>query len=77
MQAPRLQVTKEESEESKMSYNDARRFEEFAQKEALDAKLHPEEHGDLLVRIGGYSDFFVKLSPELQDEVISRTQNEF
>ena len=45
--------------------------------ELLDAKLNPEDHGDLLVRIGGYSDFFVKLTPELQDEVISRTQNEF
>ena len=38
----------------------------------LDARLHPERHGDLLVRIGGYSVHFVTLSPELQEEIISR-----
>ena len=31
---------------------------------------------DLLVRIGGYSDFFVTIPKELQDEIISRSQNE-
>ena len=44
--------------------------------EALrDAQLHPERHRDLLVRIGGYSDFFVKIPNSLQDEIISRTEN--
>ncbi len=32
---------------------------------------------DLLVRIGGYSDFFVKIPKGLQDEIISRTHNKF
>lgn len=37
------------------------------------ARIHPEEYRDLVVRIGGYSDYFVKLSPEMQEEVILRT----
>ena len=41
----------------------------------LDAKRNPSSYGDLLVRIGGYSDYFVKLSEDLQDEIISRSQN--
>ena len=43
----------------------------------LDAKAHPEKYRDLVVRIGGYSTYFVELSPELQDEVIARTAQEF
>ena len=37
------------------------------------ARIHPEEYRDLVVRIGGYSDYFVKLSPQMQEEVILRT----
>lgn len=37
------------------------------------ARLNPEEYKDLIVRIGGYSDYFVRLSPEMQEEVIQRT----
>lgn len=37
------------------------------------AQLNPEQYRDLIVRIGGYSDYFVKLSPEMQEEVILRT----
>lgn len=37
------------------------------------ARIHPEQYRDLVVRIGGYSDYFVKLSPEMQEEVIMRT----
>jgi formate C-acetyltransferase len=39
-----------------------------------DAKLHPEAHRDLIVRIGGYSDYFTRLSPVLQQEIIDRTE---
>ena len=39
----------------------------------LDARLHPENHRNLIVRVGGYSDYFVNLSEELQDNVIERT----
>lgn len=38
-----------------------------------DAIVHPEKHADLLVRIGGYSDFFVRQPPELQREIIERS----
>lgn len=37
------------------------------------AQNNPEEYRDLIVRIGGYSDYFVRLSPEMQEEVILRT----
>lgn len=39
------------------------------------AVVNPEEYRDLVVRIGGYSDYFVKLSPEMQQEVILRTEH--
>ncbi|MBR6290461.1 MAG: hypothetical protein IKR53_03370 [Clostridia bacterium] len=39
----------------------------------LDAKVHPERHRDLIVRVGGYSDYFVNLDEGLQDNVIART----
>jgi formate C-acetyltransferase len=39
------------------------------------AQEHPEEHRDLIVRVAGYSDYFCDLSPELQEEVISRTEH--
>lgn len=42
----------------------------------LDAKAHPERHGDLLVRVGGYSIQFVQLSEKAQDEIISRFADE-
>ena len=40
--------------------------------ELKDAVLHPERHQDLIVRVGGYSDYFVRLSPALQQEIILR-----
>jgi formate C-acetyltransferase len=39
-----------------------------------DARVHPENHRDLIVRIGGYSDYFTRLSPVLQQEIIDRTE---
>jgi formate C-acetyltransferase len=40
-----------------------------------EAQKHPEKHRDLLVRVAGYSDYFVDLSIELQDEIIRRTEH--
>jgi formate C-acetyltransferase len=40
-----------------------------------EAQKHPEKYGDLLVRVAGYSDYFVNLSTELQDEIIRRTEH--
>ena len=39
------------------------------------ARINPEEYRDLVVRIGGYSDYFVKLSENMQAEVILRTEH--
>ena len=38
----------------------------------LDAKAHPEDHRDLIVRVWGWSGYFCELSPEYQDHVIAR-----
>ena len=43
----------------------------------LDAQAHPENHRDLTVRVAGYSDYFVSLSRELQDAIISRSELTF
>lgn len=40
------------------------------------AKLHPENYRDLIVRVAGYSDYFVDLTPDLQDEIIKRTAHQ-
>ena len=39
----------------------------------LDAQKHPENYRDLVVRVAGYSAFFVELCKDVQDEIISRT----
>jgi formate C-acetyltransferase len=41
--------------------------------ELLDAKAHPALHRDLVVRVGGFSAYFVMLSPEIQDDIILRS----
>jgi formate C-acetyltransferase len=38
-----------------------------------DAQKHPEKYRDLVVRVAGYSAFFVELCKDVQDEIISRT----
>ncbi len=42
--------------------------------ELKEAKVKPREHSDLIVRIGGYSAYFVQLSNEIQDDVILRSE---
>lgn len=41
----------------------------------LDARKHPENHRDLIVRVAGYSAFFNVLSPETQLDIINRTEH--
>jgi len=43
----------------------------------LDAQNHPENHPDLIVRVAGYSAYFVDLSKGLQDSIITRTEQSF
>ncbi|HOF61773.1 MAG TPA: pyruvate formate lyase family protein [Candidatus Latescibacteria bacterium] len=37
-----------------------------------DAREHPERHPDLVVRVSGYSAYFRTLSPDIQQEVVTR-----
>jgi pyruvate formate-lyase/glycerol dehydratase family glycyl radical enzyme len=41
----------------------------------LAAQKDPEKYRGLLVRVAGYSAYFVDLSPDLQDDIIRRTQH--
>ena len=41
-----------------------------------EAQKHPEDFQDLMVRVAGYSDYFVNLPKGLQDEIIARTEQE-
>jgi pyruvate-formate lyase len=40
----------------------------------LEAQKHPEQHKDLIVRVAGYSAYFINLTREVQDDIISRTE---
>jgi len=40
-----------------------------------DAMAHPENYRNLIIRVAGYSDYFVLLSPEIQREILSRTEH--
>ena len=39
----------------------------------LEASSHPEDYPNLMVRVAGYSAFFVDLPKGLREEIISRT----
>jgi formate C-acetyltransferase len=39
-----------------------------------EAQRHPEQHRSLCVRVFGFSEYFVSLSPAAQDELIARTR---
>jgi formate C-acetyltransferase len=43
--------------------------------ELRDAKIRPENHRDLIVRIGGFSAYFTQLSSSIQDDVINRSEH--
>jgi formate C-acetyltransferase len=40
------------------------------------AQEEPEKYRDLIVRVAGYSDYFIDLNKDLQDEIIRRTEHE-
>lgn len=40
-----------------------------------DAQVHPKEYRDLIVRVAGFSAFFVELSKSIQDQIIARTEH--
>jgi len=39
------------------------------------AQTNPEQYQDLVVRVAGFSEFFVRLTPDLQQDVIARTEH--
>ncbi|NQV32836.1 MAG: formate C-acetyltransferase/glycerol dehydratase family glycyl radical enzyme, partial [Phycisphaeraceae bacterium] len=39
-----------------------------------EAQAHPEQNQELIVRVAGYSDYFVDLGHDLQEEIVSRTE---
>jgi pyruvate formate-lyase/glycerol dehydratase family glycyl radical enzyme len=41
-----------------------------------DAQAHPENYRDLIVRVAGYSDHFIVLGKDLQNEIIARTEQQ-
>ena len=44
-------------------------------KEMKEAKVKPEEHKDLIVRVGGFSAYFVELTPQIQDDILLRSEH--
>lgn len=44
--------------------------------ELKDAYEHPENHGNLIVRVGGFSTYFVRLERGLQENIIQRTEQQ-
>jgi len=40
----------------------------------MDAKKHPENYPELMVRVSGYSAYFKDLNEMMKDELITRTQ---
>ncbi len=47
------------------------------QETLINAQKHPEDYRDLLVRVAGYSAYFVELNRALQDDIIGRTSLSF
>ncbi len=41
-----------------------------------EAQKNPQKYRTLIVRVAGYSDYFVDLTPELQEEIIRRTEHQ-
>jgi formate C-acetyltransferase len=42
----------------------------------IEAQKTPEPYRDLIVRVAGYSDYFVDIGKDLQDEIIKRTEHQ-
>ncbi|TEB05713.1 Benzylsuccinate synthase alpha subunit [Pelotomaculum schinkii] len=52
-------------------------FNVVSRETLLAAQANPERYKGLLVRVAGYSAYFVQLSKELQDDIIGRTELSF
>ena len=49
-------------------------FNVLTSQKLRDAQKHPEDYRGMVVRVAGYSAFFVELDEEIQNEIILRTQ---
>jgi len=49
-------------------------FNVVSRQTLLEAQQHPQEYRDLVVRVAGYSAYFVQLGKKVQDEIIARTE---
>ena len=52
-------------------------FNVLDQQTLIEAQINPLDYQDLIVRVAGYSAYFVDLSKGLQDSIIARTQQQF
>ena len=50
-------------------------FNVISRETLIDAQNNPDKHRNLIVRVAGYSDYFCNLTPELQNEIIARTEH--
>lgn len=53
--------------------NGEMQFNYLTNETLLEAQRKPQDHRDLVVRVAGYSAFFVELCEDVQNEIISRT----
>jgi trans-4-hydroxy-L-proline dehydratase len=51
-------------------------FNVVSEETLRDAQKNPDNYKDLIVRVAGYSDYFVDLTPALQNEIIQRTNQQ-
>jgi len=51
-------------------------FNVMDEKILREAQKQPENYRDLIVRVAGYSDYFVDITDELQEEIIRRTEHQ-
>ena len=49
-------------------------FNVTGSEELREAKVKPEDHSDLIVRVAGYSAHFIDLTDHTQDSIIARTE---
>jgi len=52
-------------------------FNVVSSEELREAKVKPEEHSELIVRVAGYSAHFIDLPDHTQDSIIERTEQAF
>jgi formate C-acetyltransferase len=50
-------------------------FNVMSRRMLVDAQKNPENYKGLVVRVAGYSAFFVELNKKIQDDIIARTEH--